>query len=167
VRDGPGGYVTEGPGLSAIVLFDGIVYQTNATTNRGLEPLMGFYGLLDRGPKGGTRAAHRISGSGTSYSSRRPSNEQADVHRVGLRPERFTYTSPGQSRAEIGITCDATGSLTPSRNAGSRQRIRPTSDGPPAGTASLGRRAAFGRRSSRSVASRCDLAGEQQQEQVD
>jgi predicted dithiol-disulfide oxidoreductase (DUF899 family) len=47
----PGGYMTEGPGLSAFALSDGTVYHTYATTNRGAEPLMG-YGLLDRAPKG-------------------------------------------------------------------------------------------------------------------
>jgi predicted dithiol-disulfide oxidoreductase (DUF899 family) len=46
------GYMTEGPGLSAFALSDGIVYQTYATTARGVEPLMGDYGLLDRAPKG-------------------------------------------------------------------------------------------------------------------
>jgi predicted dithiol-disulfide oxidoreductase (DUF899 family) len=44
--------MTEGPGLSAFALSDGIVYQTYATTARGVEPLMGYYGLLDRAPKG-------------------------------------------------------------------------------------------------------------------
>jgi predicted dithiol-disulfide oxidoreductase (DUF899 family) len=48
----PAGYMTESPGLSAFALSDGIVYQTYATTDRGVEPLMGYYGLLDRAPKG-------------------------------------------------------------------------------------------------------------------
>jgi predicted dithiol-disulfide oxidoreductase (DUF899 family) len=46
------GYLTEGPGFSAFVLDDGTVYQTYATTARGLEFLMGYYGILDRAPKG-------------------------------------------------------------------------------------------------------------------
>ena len=46
------GYLTEGPGFSAFVLDDGTVYQTYATTARGLEFLMGYYGILDRTPKG-------------------------------------------------------------------------------------------------------------------
>jgi predicted dithiol-disulfide oxidoreductase (DUF899 family) len=46
------GYLTEGPGVSAFVLDDGTVYQTYATTARGLEFLMGYYGILDRAPKG-------------------------------------------------------------------------------------------------------------------
>jgi predicted dithiol-disulfide oxidoreductase (DUF899 family) len=46
------GYLTEGPGLSAFALEDGVVYQTYATTNRGLEPVMAYYGLLDRAPRG-------------------------------------------------------------------------------------------------------------------
>jgi predicted dithiol-disulfide oxidoreductase (DUF899 family) len=41
------GYVTEGPGLSAYVLADGVVYRTYVTTARGLEPAMAYYGLLD------------------------------------------------------------------------------------------------------------------------
>ena len=46
------GYVTEAPGLSAYALSDGTVYQTYATTARGLEPAMAYYGLLDRTPRG-------------------------------------------------------------------------------------------------------------------
>ena len=45
-------YVTEGPGLSAYTLSDGAVYRTYVTTARGLEPAMGYYGLLDRTPMG-------------------------------------------------------------------------------------------------------------------
>ena len=45
-------YVTEGPGLSAYALSDGAVYRTYVTTARGLEPAMGYYGLLDRTPMG-------------------------------------------------------------------------------------------------------------------
>ncbi|MFE7277218.1 DUF899 domain-containing protein [Streptomyces sp. NPDC057623] len=45
-------YVTEGPGLSAYALSDGTVYRTYATTARGLEPAMAYYGLLDRAPLG-------------------------------------------------------------------------------------------------------------------
>ncbi len=48
----PAGYMTEAPGLSAFTLSEGIVHQTYATTSRGLEPLMGYYFLLDRAPKG-------------------------------------------------------------------------------------------------------------------
>ncbi|HYU05083.1 MAG TPA: DUF899 domain-containing protein [Jatrophihabitantaceae bacterium] len=46
------GYLTEGFGFSAFVLDDGTVYQTYATTARGVEFLMGYYGILDRAPKG-------------------------------------------------------------------------------------------------------------------
>ena len=45
-------YVSEGPGLSAYILSDGTVYRTYLTTARGLEPVMGYYGLLDRTPMG-------------------------------------------------------------------------------------------------------------------
>jgi predicted dithiol-disulfide oxidoreductase (DUF899 family) len=48
----PAGYLTERPGLSAFALSDGIVYQTYATIDRGGEPMMGYYSLLDRAPKG-------------------------------------------------------------------------------------------------------------------
>jgi predicted dithiol-disulfide oxidoreductase (DUF899 family) len=44
----PAGYVAENPGLSAYVLSDGVVYRTYVSTARGLEPVMGFYFLLDR-----------------------------------------------------------------------------------------------------------------------
>jgi len=46
------GYVSEGPGLSAYTLSDGVVYRTYVTTARGLEPTMGYYFLLDRTPTG-------------------------------------------------------------------------------------------------------------------
>jgi predicted dithiol-disulfide oxidoreductase (DUF899 family) len=46
------GYVSEGPGLSAYTLLDGIVYRTYVTTARGLEPAMAYYALLDRTPRG-------------------------------------------------------------------------------------------------------------------
>jgi predicted dithiol-disulfide oxidoreductase (DUF899 family) len=47
-----GGYLSESPVVSAFVLQDGVVYQTYATTARGLEFLMGYYPILDRAPKG-------------------------------------------------------------------------------------------------------------------
>jgi predicted dithiol-disulfide oxidoreductase (DUF899 family) len=46
------GYLTELFGFSAFVLDDGAVYQSYATTGRGVEFLMGYYGILDRAPKG-------------------------------------------------------------------------------------------------------------------
>jgi predicted dithiol-disulfide oxidoreductase (DUF899 family) len=46
------GYLTEGPGFDAFVLDDGAVYHTYSTSARGLEFLMGYYGILDRTPKG-------------------------------------------------------------------------------------------------------------------
>jgi predicted dithiol-disulfide oxidoreductase (DUF899 family) len=46
------GYLTELFGFSAFILDDGTVYQTYATTGRGIEFLMGYYGILDRAPKG-------------------------------------------------------------------------------------------------------------------
>jgi predicted dithiol-disulfide oxidoreductase (DUF899 family) len=46
------GYVTEGPGLSAYALSDGVVHRTYVSTNRGLEPAMAYYFLLDRAPLG-------------------------------------------------------------------------------------------------------------------
>jgi predicted dithiol-disulfide oxidoreductase (DUF899 family) len=51
------GYVTEGPGLSVYALSDGTVYRSYVTTARGLEPAMGYYGLLDRTPKGRQESA--------------------------------------------------------------------------------------------------------------
>ncbi len=47
-----GGYVSEGPGLSAYALSDGRVYRTYVTTARGTEVAMGYYKLLDLTPKG-------------------------------------------------------------------------------------------------------------------
>jgi predicted dithiol-disulfide oxidoreductase (DUF899 family) len=47
-----GGYVSEGPGLSAYTLADGVVYRTYVSTARGLEFAMAYYALLDRTAKG-------------------------------------------------------------------------------------------------------------------
>jgi predicted dithiol-disulfide oxidoreductase (DUF899 family) len=52
-------YVTEGPGLSAYALSDGTVYRTYVTTARGLEPVMAYYGLLDRTPMGRNEGGDR------------------------------------------------------------------------------------------------------------
>jgi predicted dithiol-disulfide oxidoreductase (DUF899 family) len=46
------GYLSENQGFSAFVLEDGAVYHTYSTGARGVEFLMGFYGILDRTPKG-------------------------------------------------------------------------------------------------------------------
>jgi predicted dithiol-disulfide oxidoreductase (DUF899 family) len=46
------GYLTESQGFSAFVLDDGVLYQTYSTGARGVEFLMGYYGVLDRTPKG-------------------------------------------------------------------------------------------------------------------
>jgi predicted dithiol-disulfide oxidoreductase (DUF899 family) len=46
------GYLTERQGFSAFVLDSGAVYQTYSTGARGVEFLMGYYGMLDRTPKG-------------------------------------------------------------------------------------------------------------------
>jgi predicted dithiol-disulfide oxidoreductase (DUF899 family) len=46
------GYLSEAPAVSVFTLRDGVVYQTYATTWRGVEFLMGYYPILDRMPKG-------------------------------------------------------------------------------------------------------------------
>jgi predicted dithiol-disulfide oxidoreductase (DUF899 family) len=46
------GYLSEAPVVSVFTLQDGVVYQTYATTWRGVEFLMGYYPILDRMPKG-------------------------------------------------------------------------------------------------------------------
>jgi predicted dithiol-disulfide oxidoreductase (DUF899 family) len=53
-------YVSEGPGLSAYILSDGTVYRTYLTTARGLEPAMGYYGLLDRTPIGRNEQGEQV-----------------------------------------------------------------------------------------------------------
>jgi predicted dithiol-disulfide oxidoreductase (DUF899 family) len=45
-------YMSEGPGLSVFTLLDEDVYVTYSTTARGLEPVMVYYGILDRVPLG-------------------------------------------------------------------------------------------------------------------
>jgi predicted dithiol-disulfide oxidoreductase (DUF899 family) len=47
----PAGYLAEGPVFSAFAL-DGVVYHTYSTSARGLEFMLGYYGFLDRAPKG-------------------------------------------------------------------------------------------------------------------
>ena len=46
------GYMTELFGVSVFALEDGAVYHTYSTGGRGVEFLMGYYGILDRVPKG-------------------------------------------------------------------------------------------------------------------
>ncbi|HKO83503.1 MAG TPA: DUF899 domain-containing protein [Actinomycetota bacterium] len=46
------GYLSEAPVVSVFTLQDGAVYQTYATTWRGVEFLMGYYPILDRAPNG-------------------------------------------------------------------------------------------------------------------
>jgi predicted dithiol-disulfide oxidoreductase (DUF899 family) len=45
-------YTRERPGMSALVLEDGIVYHAYSTYARGLDGLWGMYQWLDRAPKG-------------------------------------------------------------------------------------------------------------------
>jgi predicted dithiol-disulfide oxidoreductase (DUF899 family) len=45
-------YLSEGWGFNAFALDGGTVYHTYSTTNRGVEFLMGYYGILDHAPKG-------------------------------------------------------------------------------------------------------------------
>jgi predicted dithiol-disulfide oxidoreductase (DUF899 family) len=45
-------YRQEGPGMSAFVLEDGVVYHTYSTYGRGLDALWGMYQWLDRAPLG-------------------------------------------------------------------------------------------------------------------
>ncbi len=46
------GYLSESPAVSVFTLTGGAVYQTYATTWRGVEFLMNYYPILDRVPKG-------------------------------------------------------------------------------------------------------------------
>jgi predicted dithiol-disulfide oxidoreductase (DUF899 family) len=45
-------YLTQSQGFSVFVLDAGAVYQTYSTGARGVDFLMGYYGILDRVPKG-------------------------------------------------------------------------------------------------------------------
>jgi predicted dithiol-disulfide oxidoreductase (DUF899 family) len=53
-------YVSEGPGLSAYIRSDGTVYRTYVSTARGLEPVMGYYFLLDRTAIGRNEAGEEV-----------------------------------------------------------------------------------------------------------
>jgi len=48
----PISYIAEGFGFTAFALEDGTVYQSYSATRRGVEFLMGYYGILDHAPKG-------------------------------------------------------------------------------------------------------------------
>jgi predicted dithiol-disulfide oxidoreductase (DUF899 family) len=52
----PAGYLTERPVLSAFARADDVIHHTYSTTARGLEVIMGFYGMLDRVPQGRNEA---------------------------------------------------------------------------------------------------------------
>jgi predicted dithiol-disulfide oxidoreductase (DUF899 family) len=45
-------YTREGPGMSAFMLEDGVVYHTYSAYERGLDGLWGMYQWLDRAPRG-------------------------------------------------------------------------------------------------------------------
>jgi predicted dithiol-disulfide oxidoreductase (DUF899 family) len=45
-------YTRERPGMSALVLDDGVVYHTYSAYARGLDGLWGAYQWLDRAPRG-------------------------------------------------------------------------------------------------------------------
>lgn len=46
------GYLTQSQGFSSFVLENAAVYHIYSTGARGVEFLMGYYGILDRTPKG-------------------------------------------------------------------------------------------------------------------
>jgi len=46
------GYLSEAPAVTVFTLAGGAVYQTYASTARGVEFLMGYYPVLDRTPRG-------------------------------------------------------------------------------------------------------------------
>jgi predicted dithiol-disulfide oxidoreductase (DUF899 family) len=49
-------YRTEGPGMSAFALDDGVIYHTYSTYERGVDALWGMYPWLDRAPLGRNEA---------------------------------------------------------------------------------------------------------------
>jgi predicted dithiol-disulfide oxidoreductase (DUF899 family) len=55
----PAGYLIERPALNTFALAGGVVHHTYSTTARGLEVIMGYYGMLDRVPQGRNEAGER------------------------------------------------------------------------------------------------------------
>jgi predicted dithiol-disulfide oxidoreductase (DUF899 family) len=51
-------YRREGPGMSAFVLEDGVIYHTYSAYTRGLDGLWGMYQWLDRAPRGRNETGH-------------------------------------------------------------------------------------------------------------
>jgi predicted dithiol-disulfide oxidoreductase (DUF899 family) len=65
------GYLTESPGFSTFVQDDtAAVYHAYSTTWRGLEFLMGYYGILDRAPNGRDEGEAWHSGSAAMTNTR-------------------------------------------------------------------------------------------------
>jgi predicted dithiol-disulfide oxidoreductase (DUF899 family) len=55
----PAGYLIERPVLNTFALADRVVHHTYSSTARGLEVIMGYYGMLDRVPLGRQEAGQR------------------------------------------------------------------------------------------------------------
>lgn len=55
----PAGYLAEAPVLNVFAMRGGVVHHTYSTTARGLEVLMGYYGMLDRVPFGRDETGER------------------------------------------------------------------------------------------------------------
>ena len=71
MRTDTASYLSEGPGLSVFIKSAGAVYLTYSTTARGLEPVMVYYGILDRVPAAVKRGNPRIQrGSAATTNSR-------------------------------------------------------------------------------------------------
>ena len=66
-----GGYVAEGPGLSAYALSEGAVYRTYVSTARGVEFAMAYYALLDRTAAGAPRTPRSRCGCAATTSTGR------------------------------------------------------------------------------------------------
>jgi predicted dithiol-disulfide oxidoreductase (DUF899 family) len=65
-----GGYTRQAPGMSAFALDGGAVYHTYSAYARGVEPLMFYYPLLDRVPKGRNEAGELWMRRHDEYPSR-------------------------------------------------------------------------------------------------
>jgi len=111
------GYLSQGPGFSVFVLDDGTAYQTYGTTARGLEFLMGYYGILGPRPKGRTKAANPRSGSAGTTSTRYGLDESASpAIAAALAPAEQKYLSQARQMQALSFAVHILSSASGSRS---------------------------------------------------
>jgi hypothetical protein len=108
-------YTRERPGMSALVLEDGVVYQTYSAYARGLDVLWGMHQWLDRAPKGRSeRASGGAATTNTSPFLRTPTH-------VATRQRRTREHSPLHTPSHTELLREKKTPNVPGLSAKSRQ----------------------------------------------